>query len=109
MGLPCVVTNIRGCRQVVADGRNGILTPVGQPTALAEAVRSLLEDPARARRLGEESQRRARLEFDERRVFGIVLDEYERLLRAKGRGGRVPAATLSDGVLREDLVHAGTR
>jgi glycosyltransferase involved in cell wall biosynthesis len=94
MGVPCVVTDIRGCRQVVTSGRNGFLVPVNSPAALAEAVLRILQDDALARRLGSEGRRRALAEFDERRVFATVLAEYERLLQAKGLGGRIPASLL---------------
>jgi glycosyltransferase involved in cell wall biosynthesis len=75
----------------VLHGRTGLLVPVGDVGALAGAILSLLEDPALARRLGEEGRRRALVEFDERRVFGVVLREYERLLLEKGLAGRIPA------------------
>jgi glycosyltransferase involved in cell wall biosynthesis len=93
MRLPCVVTDVRGCRQAVAHGRNGLLVPVGDAGALAEAILALLGDPELARRLGEEGRRRAVAEFDERRVFAQVLAEYERLLREKGLADRVPSPT----------------
>ena len=38
MGLPLVVTDIRGCRQVVDDGINGIRVPVRDDAALADAI-----------------------------------------------------------------------
>ncbi len=38
MGLPVIATDIRGCRQVVDDGVNGLLVPVRDPSALAGAV-----------------------------------------------------------------------
>ena len=84
MGLPCVVTDIRGCRQVVAHARNGLLVPVGDVSALAQALIELLASPETAGRMGAEGRRRALHEFDERRVFATVLATYERLLRAKG-------------------------
>jgi glycosyltransferase involved in cell wall biosynthesis len=91
MGLPCVLTDVRGCRQVVTHGRNGFLVPVGDALALAEALLTLLIDPALGRRLGEEGRRRARREFDEQRVFATVLAEYERLLRERGLAPAVAA------------------
>src|SRR5262249_20041815 len=90
MRLPCVVTDVRGCRQAVAHGRNGLLVPVGAAGALADALLALLLDPQPARRVGEEGRRRAVAEFDERRVFAQVLAEYERLLEAKGLADRIP-------------------
>lgn len=90
MKVPCVVTDVRGCRQAVTHGRNGLLVPLGDTEALARAILTLLEDEALARALGEQGRRRALLEFDERRVFERVLAEYERLLREKGLGRSIP-------------------
>jgi len=84
MGLPCVLTDVRGCRQVVTHRLNGLLVPVREVPALAEALIELLEAPALAREMGAEGLRRARDEFDEQRVFATILAEYERLLRGKG-------------------------
>jgi glycosyltransferase involved in cell wall biosynthesis len=105
MKVPCVVTDVRGCRQAVAHGRNGLVVPPGNGPALAEAILAVLGDPALARRLGEEGRRRALAEFDERRVFDTVLAEYEQLLEAKGLRSRVPAAVDRAGL---DLARAVT-
>jgi glycosyltransferase involved in cell wall biosynthesis len=37
--LPVVATDIRGVREVVVDGETGRLVPVGDPAALANAMR----------------------------------------------------------------------
>jgi glycosyltransferase involved in cell wall biosynthesis/ribosomal protein S18 acetylase RimI-like enzyme len=83
-GLPIVATNIRGCRQVVEDGVTGLLVPVGDGRALADALRRLGEDaPARAA-MGERAYLRARTHFDERLIVSTVLDVYRRLANRKG-------------------------
>jgi len=46
-GLPVVASRFGGFPEVVAEGRTGLLVPPRDPTALAEAVRALLADPAR--------------------------------------------------------------
>jgi glycosyltransferase involved in cell wall biosynthesis len=79
-GVPVVATDIRGCRQVVADGTTGLLVPVRDPDALADAVEELADDPARRRAMGHAARRRAEAEFDDRRVIEITLDTYGRLL-----------------------------
>jgi glycosyltransferase involved in cell wall biosynthesis len=90
MKVPCVVTDVRGCRQVVTHGRNGIVVPLGDVPALAQAILAVLTNPWLARRLGDEGRRRALDEFDERSVFRSVLAEYARLLEEKGLGARIP-------------------
>jgi glycosyltransferase involved in cell wall biosynthesis len=89
MTVPCVVTDIRGCREAVEHGRNGLLVPLGDIQALADAMVELLTDRERARRMGMEGRRMALERFDERHVFERVLAEYERLLREK----RLPLPT----------------
>lgn len=83
MGRPLVLSDIRGCREVVADGRNGFLVPVREVAPLLDRIRRLVADPALRRALGAESRRRAVQEFDERRVIATTLDVYRRLLEEK--------------------------
>lgn len=84
ISVPCVVTDIRGCREVVEHGRNGLLVPLGDVQALAGAIVELLTDREKARRMGEEGRRMALERFDERLVFEKVKAEYARLLQEKG-------------------------
>jgi len=58
-GLPVVNTRIpSGVPFVSVDGLTGITVPPADPTALAAAINALLDDPGRARRLGEAGKRR---------------------------------------------------
>lgn len=96
MAVPCVATDIPGCREAVEDGVNGLLVPPGDAQALARAIVQLLADGALARRLGQAGRRLAEERFDERLVFARVKAEYARLLREKGLpvpagGDQVPA------------------
>lgn len=81
MGVPAVVTDIRGCREAVEHGVNGLLFPVGDVDALARALVDILTDEPRRRRMGEAGRAMAEEHFDEQKVFERVLDEYARLLR----------------------------
>ncbi len=84
MEVPCVVTDIRGCREAVEHDRNGVLIPLGDVQALSNTVLELLNDSAKARRLAQEGRRMALARFDERLIFEKVKAEYGRLLKAKG-------------------------
>jgi hypothetical protein len=74
-GLPVVATDVGGNREVVVHGKTGFLVPVRSPEVMAQALLSLLRDPALARRLGLAGRGRVEQFFDVRQV---VL-QYERL------------------------------
>jgi glycosyltransferase involved in cell wall biosynthesis len=52
LGRPVVASAVGGIPEQIADGEDGVLVAPGDPGALAEAVRALLEDGPRAARLG---------------------------------------------------------
>jgi glycosyltransferase involved in cell wall biosynthesis len=84
MGVPCIVTDIRGCREAVQHNQNGMRVPLGDDRALAEAIVDLLTDREKARRIGEQGRRMALERFDERLVFEKVKAAYTRLLSERG-------------------------
>ncbi len=51
-GLPVIGARAGGVPDVITDGEDGLLVPFGAVPALADALRSLLDDPALAARLG---------------------------------------------------------
>jgi glycosyltransferase involved in cell wall biosynthesis len=84
MGLPIVATDVRGCREVVTSGVTGTLVPARDAPALQHALVPLA-DADRRRQMGAAGARRAREQFDERRVVDIVLDAYRNAARRKGQ------------------------
>jgi glycosyltransferase involved in cell wall biosynthesis/ribosomal protein S18 acetylase RimI-like enzyme len=84
MGRPLVLTDIRGCREVIRDGIEGFLVPPRDVVRLTEAVSRLLRDLELRRELGEAARARALQSFDERRVADFVTSAYRRLLHEKG-------------------------
>jgi glycosyltransferase involved in cell wall biosynthesis len=61
--LPVVSTDISGIPELIEDGENGLLVPQKNPTALADALRRLLDDAGLRRRLGETGARTVRERF----------------------------------------------
>ena len=84
MEVPIVATDIRGCREVVEAGSNGVLVPVRDAQALESAIGSLLSDPTRRELMGQNGRKLALERFDVRRVAEIVLDTYRRVAAQKG-------------------------
>jgi glycosyltransferase involved in cell wall biosynthesis len=63
-GTPVVLTDVVGNRDATADGRVGLLAPVGDVAALAAAVASLLADDALRARLGGAGREHVRSNHD---------------------------------------------
>jgi glycosyltransferase involved in cell wall biosynthesis len=55
-GLGIVATDVPGCRDLVLDGRTGLLAPVRSAEAIARQLLILIEDPTKARQLGWEAR-----------------------------------------------------
>jgi glycosyltransferase involved in cell wall biosynthesis len=80
MGRPLVVTDVRGCRQVVDDGVTGTLVPVGDARALADAIAAIAGDNATRLAMGRAGRAKALREFDDRKVIDITLGVYRQIL-----------------------------
>nr|MBI3613634.1 glycosyltransferase family 4 protein [Nitrospirota bacterium] len=87
MAKAIVATDAGGVPEVVAHGETGLLVPPAQPKPLADAVLSLLADPARAARLGLAGRKRAEAQFSLDRHVRAVEALYGELLG--GAGGHV--------------------
>jgi glycosyltransferase involved in cell wall biosynthesis len=79
-GLALITTDVPGCREVVTDGVDGLLVPVRDATALAQALRRLADDDALRSRLGLAARAKTLERFDERIVLDRTLDVYRELL-----------------------------
>ena len=53
LGRPVIASDVGGVHSVVRDGETGLVVPPGDSGALARGVLSLLDDPVRARAIGE--------------------------------------------------------
>lgn len=91
MQVPCVVTDVRGCREVVFEEENGLLVPLQNVPALGRAIIRLLQDRELAERLGKRGREIAEERFDEQLVFAKVKSMYAHLLQKKGLPVPVPA------------------
>lgn len=83
MGVPVIATDVRGCRQVVDDGRTGLLVPARSSSALADAIETLLEQPLTRSEMGSAAIKRAAAEFDQQRVIARTMAVYRSLLNTR--------------------------
>lgn len=63
VGLPSVVTDVPGARDVIVDGVTGFVVPADQPMEAVPLIESLADDADRRRGLGLAAQERCRTRF----------------------------------------------
>lgn len=80
LAKPIVACRAGGAPESVADGETGILIPVGNGHAVAEAILTLLENRDAARQMGLAGRERAREIFSWSRFVNTLEDVYERVL-----------------------------
>lgn len=86
-GLPIVSTAVGGIPTVVDVGETGFLVPVDE-TALRDALRTLVEDPARARAMGARAREVALERYDYGRMVDAYLALYQNAISNRSSSSR---------------------
>jgi glycosyltransferase involved in cell wall biosynthesis len=68
-GRPVVAAAAAGPAELIAPGQDGLIVPLEDPAALAEAIRSLCDDPSRAAMLARTGRARYEADFAEAPVL----------------------------------------
>ncbi|MDN4616152.1 glycosyltransferase family 4 protein [Leifsonia sp. F6_8S_P_1B] len=82
--VPTVTTDATGAVDSVVDGETGLIVPVRDAPALADALVALIADPERRRRYGAAAHERARSTFDRPVVWAAQEEFYRRMLEREG-------------------------
>lgn len=83
-GLPVVVPDVGGLPDMVSDGETGLLVDASDGTALVDAFRRLIADPALAARIGEAGRAVALASYDVRSMAEAYDREYRGVLGRVG-------------------------
>jgi glycosyltransferase involved in cell wall biosynthesis len=72
-GRPIITTDAPGCKETVMNGKNGILIPIRDSVALAEAMMFLIENPEELAAMGCVSRQIAVEKYDVHKVNAVML------------------------------------
>jgi glycosyltransferase involved in cell wall biosynthesis len=78
-GRAIVATDVPGCREIVENGRNGILVPARDPIALTAALKKLIFAPDLRRQMGANGRDMVIDAFSEEAVVKETLSVYKKL------------------------------
>ncbi len=79
--VPIVASEVGGIPEIVCDEVNGYLVPVGDTSVLLDRVHALLDDPIRARELGEAGRLRVQEKFSIAAMVNGNYRVYQSLLQ----------------------------
>ncbi|MEM7442958.1 MAG: glycosyltransferase family 4 protein [Pseudomonadota bacterium] len=76
---PSIATNTPGCRDIVVDGKTGLLVEPNDESALANAMQVLIADRRKRLRFGLASRQLVSSKFTSDQVSRMILEDYRRL------------------------------
>ena len=86
MGLPCIVTNINGCNEIIKDGLNGkiIAAPLKEGTKMMEqsllnTMQWFIDHREEAKRMGNNARPMIKERYEQRYVWTALKDYYDAL------------------------------
>lgn len=79
MGLPCIVSNINGCNEIIINEENGLIIPAKDANALHSAMGRVYEDEKLRANLEYKSRKLIISRFEQEIVWQAILDEYRSL------------------------------
>jgi glycosyltransferase involved in cell wall biosynthesis len=79
-GVPVVATTTGGAKDIVENGKSGLLVPPGDSTILAEAIRTLLNNPGQRADLAKNGLERVKTHFTAEKMAERTAHVYRSLL-----------------------------
>jgi glycosyltransferase involved in cell wall biosynthesis len=79
MALPCIVSDINGCNEIIEEGKNGTIIPVKSANAILEKMVVLIENKIFYNQLQSEARKMILNRYDQQVVWEAILDEYSML------------------------------
>ena len=79
MELPCIVTDINGCNEIIEEGVNGLIIPPGNKEQLQAKMQLLLENSDLRNRLKQNARQMISSRYEQKALWEALLEEYKNL------------------------------
>lgn len=83
MDLPCIVTDINGCNEIIEEGVNGLIIPVQNAPALLQAMQKIHTNPGFSNMLKANARPLIVSHYDQKKLWQLILEEYRGLESGK--------------------------
>jgi len=79
MGLPCIVTDINGCNEIIEEGVNGLIVPPKNKEQLQEKMQMLMENFVLRNQLKQNARNMILSRYEQKMLWEALLAEYRQL------------------------------
>lgn len=79
MELPCIVTDINGCNEIIDAEKNGLVIPVKEKFAIFNAMKKMLTNPILLSEMKQNARPMIVSRYEQGVVWKAILTEYEKL------------------------------
>ncbi|NLU30585.1 MAG: glycosyltransferase family 4 protein [Bacteroidales bacterium] len=79
MGLPSIVTNINGCNEIIIEGKNGVIIPPKDETALLNAMNHFIHHSEEINHMRKNARPLITERYEQQLVWKAILNEYRGL------------------------------
>ena len=79
MNLPCIVTDINGCNEIIVENQNGIIIPVKEEKAIFEAMNNLVSNGEMLRQMQQKAREMIVSRYEQQVVWKAIEEEYKML------------------------------
>ena len=79
MGIPCIVSDINGCNEIIKEGENGIIIPTKNSVILQQKMKLLLEKSKLFKASKADIRKGISAKFEREVLWNLLLEEYKTL------------------------------
>lgn len=79
--LPCIVTDINGCNEIIVEGENGLIIPPKSTEELYDAMEKVLTDENLYVHLSANARKMVVERYEQRHIWRLLLQEYHEHLK----------------------------
>ncbi len=82
MGLPCIVSNINGCNEIIREGVNGTLIPAKDIESIVSAMKKLMNNKEYYHHLKNNARSLIKSRFEQKMIWNYISEEYGNVIRS---------------------------
>ncbi|MBL6444772.1 glycosyltransferase family 4 protein [Fulvivirga sp. 29W222] len=81
MGVPCIVSDINGCNEIIRHKETGLLVPAKDVNCLKKAMEEMIDNEELRNKFAEKGRKNVVLHYDQKYVWDQIITEYRSMIK----------------------------